>query len=123
MYLAEWPARRTTIRSLTEVVSTVSGHSVADITGPRHTAGASKARQIVTWLSRRYTLCSTSVIARHTGRKDHTTVLHSTARVELAIREANIAPPASDTPEDWAAALWESTWPRLNYRRPMRVRI
>jgi chromosomal replication initiation ATPase DnaA len=122
MYLSEWPAQRTTIRSLAEVVSTVSGLPVADILGPRHTASEAKARQIVTWLSRRYTKSSTTTIATHTGRKDHTTVLHSAARVALAIREANIAAPASDTPEAWTVALWEAAWPPLNYRRPRKVR-
>lgn len=121
MYLTEWPARRTTIRSLAEVVSRCSGVPVPDIVGPSHTAGVSKARQIATWLARRYTSSSTTVIAVHTGRKDHTTVLHSTARVELAIREADIPAPADDTPEAWAAALWEAAWPPLNYRRPRQV--
>lgn len=121
MYLAEWPARRTTVRSLAEVVSRCSGLPVSDILGPRHTAAFAKARQVVTWLARRYTTSSTTVIAVHTGRKDHTTVLHSAARVELAIREANIASPAADTPEAWAAALWGTAWPPLNYRRPRKV--
>lgn len=114
--------QRTTIRSLAEVVSTVSGVPASDIVGPRHTAAFSKARQVVSWLARRYTNSSSPVIARYTGRKDHTTALHSIARVDLAIREAGIAAPAADTPEAWAAVLWDSQWPPLNYRNPMQLR-
>lgn len=121
MYLEQWPARRTTIRSLAGVVSKVSEVPVPDIVGPRHTAAFSKARQITSWLARRFTNSSTSVIARHTGRKDHTTALHSIARVDMAIREAAIAAPAADTPEAWAAALWAVDWPPLNYRDPVKA--
>lgn len=122
MYIEHPAVQRMTIRSMAEVVSRCSGVPVPDILGPSHAAGVSKARQIATWLARRYTSSSTTVIATHTGRKDHTTVLHSMARVELAIREADIARPADDTPEAWAAALWETAWPPLNYRRPRQVR-
>jgi Bacterial dnaA protein helix-turn-helix len=114
--------RRTTIRSLAVVVSHCSGSRVSDILGPSHGAVVSKARQILTWLARRYTSHSTTVIATHTGRKNHTTVLHSIARVDLAIREAAIVPPAADTPEAWAAVLWAATWPALGYRNLTKMR-
>lgn len=116
------PFSRNTVRSLADVVSQCSGIPVPDILGPRHTACFSKGRQILTWLARRYTSSSSTVIARHTGRRNHTTVLHAIARVDLAIREASIAAPASDTPEAWAAALWAATWPPLDYRNPMKAR-
>lgn len=115
------PARRPTIRSLAEVVSRCSGVPVLEILGPRHTPVVSKARQVVMWLARRYTSSSTTIIAVHTGRRNHTSVLYSVGRVDLAIRDSGIAAPLCDTPEAWAAALWAAEWPRLGNRDPMKL--
>jgi chromosomal replication initiation ATPase DnaA len=119
---AQWPAQRPTILSLAEVVSQFSGVRVTDITGPGRTAAVAKARHIVSWLARRFTRQSSSVIARHTGGRDHSTALYSIARVSLAICEASIAAPVIDTPEAWTDALWEAHWPSLRRRDPMRLR-
>jgi chromosomal replication initiation ATPase DnaA len=121
MDVSQCPPRRTTIRSLAVVVSQCSGVPVSDIIGHRRFAALAKARHILSWLARRYTRSSAPVIATHTGRREHTTALYSVARVHLAIREADIAAPADDVAEAWAAILWVTPWPALNSRDPMRL--
>jgi chromosomal replication initiation ATPase DnaA len=120
--LAQAPAQRTTILSLVEIVSQSSGVRVTDITGTGRTAAVTKSRHIVSWLARRFTRQSSSVIARHTGGRDHSTALYSIARVRLAICEASIASPVIDTPEAWTDVLWAAHWPALRRRDPMRMR-
>lgn len=116
------PYATLTVRSLAHVVAKLSGVPVSDILGSRHIASHAKARHIVAWLARRFTRTSLPVIARVMQRRHHTTVLHSVARVNLVIAEEHIVAPVPDTPEAWAAALWDAEWPDLRNRDPMKVR-
>jgi hypothetical protein len=128
---AGWPADQirmsvgrndpVTLRSLTETVSQHAGVAVADIVGPTRRPDCVRSRHIVSWLARRFTNKSGTVIVHHLGRRTHTTVLWGAARIDLAIREAGILPPALNTPRAWTVALWNAEWPPLQYRNPMRV--
>jgi hypothetical protein len=111
-----------TVRSLARTVAKCSGVSAADILGKSRRSDFAKARHILTWLARRFTKASLPAIAAGLGRRDHTAVMHSVARVNLAIREASIPRPLSDTPEVWARLLWLATWPELRRRNPMKVK-
>lgn len=117
-----WAAPVVSIRSLVGVVSKISGLPASDILGPCRVTHFSKARHIAAWLARRFTGCGTSRIAKGIRRKDHASVIYALARVDLAIEEAPIASPGADTPEAWAAALWEAQWPVLARRDPMKAR-
>jgi chromosomal replication initiation ATPase DnaA len=119
--LSGWPAERPTVRTLAHAVAKCSGLGVADILGKGRRSDYVKARHVLTWLARRFTKSSAPVIAAALKRRDHYAVLYSIARVNLAIREARIPSPASDTPEAWAGLLWNADWPALERRDPMRV--
>lgn len=117
-----WPAQASSVRSLTEVVSKVSGLRISDILGRSHVPDHAKARHIVSWLARRFTGSSAAAIATHIRRKDHTAVLYGVAKVELVIREAPICAPPANEAEAWARALWTAFWPALGNRDPLKMR-
>ena len=117
-----WPNERPTIRTLAHAVSKRSGIGVTDILGTSRRSDAVKARHILTWLARRFIRSSAPIIATALRRRDHTAVLYSIARVNLAIREARIPSPCSETPEDWAGVLWNADWPALGRHDPRRPR-
>jgi hypothetical protein len=110
-----------TLRSLTETVSQHAGVPVTDIVGPTRRPDCVRARHIVSWLARRFTNKSATIIVHHLGRHNHTTALWGAARIDLAIREAGILPPPLNTPRAWTVALWNAKWPLLRYRNPMRA--
>lgn len=117
-----WPAQPISIRGFVVAVSRVSGLAVSDILGPCRVPIYAKARHIAAWLARRYTDASLPAIARQLRRKDHQTIAHAIARVDLAIKEAPICAPALDTPKEWVPVLWAAQWPALNNRNPMKER-
>lgn len=117
-----WTEQPVSIRSLATVVSKVACMPLSDILGPCRMVPYAKARHIAMWLARRYTGAGTPKIAKQLRRKDHDTILHGIARVDLAIREAPICAPASDTPKAWAEVLWAAGWPALARRDPLKAR-
>jgi hypothetical protein len=98
------------VRRMTSMVCFVAGVSQADIRSHRRTAHVVKARQILFFVCKTYTLYSLPEIGRRTGGKDHTTVLHGIRRVQDAIQFLNIE--TCDDPVAMAVRLWATDWPR-----------
>ena len=117
-----WPNEQPSIRSLAHAVAKRSGVGVTDILGKGRRSDPVKARHILTWLARRFTKSSAPVIASALRRRDHTAVLYSVARVNLAIRETGIPSPPCNTPEAWTSLLWTADWPELGRHDPRRPR-
>jgi len=66
-----------------EAVADVFALDVADLTGPRGTAGVSRPRQYAYWLLREsYPAMTLLAIGRYLGRKDHTPVIYGVQKIE-----------------------------------------
>lgn len=96
------------VSNLKRIVSVVTGISLIDLSSDRRGASVAKARQIFCWAARRYSPMSLPGIGKQIGR-DHSTVIHAIARVDLAIEDLNLV--AADMPDVWVAVLWKTHWP------------
>lgn len=99
------------MRTITEIVSAVSGISVEEIHGESRFSQTAKARLIVMWLSRRFAKKSYPEIGRLLGKRDHSTAIHGVRRVEKLVADGVVAWPEHDTALEWAKVLWETPWP------------
>ncbi len=98
------------IRGMMQMVSLVTDISQLDLRSHRRTADVVKARQILFYLCKTYTVFSLPEIGKRTGGKDHTTVLHGVRRVQDAMDFLNIE--AADNSVAMASALWAAEWPK-----------
>lgn len=71
-----------TVRRIVEVVLAHTGVSIVDLTSVRRHARIVKARQLVSYLARKHTVCSYTVIGRSLGGKDHTTIMNGAEKIE-----------------------------------------
>lgn len=101
------------VADIRRTVSSLTGVSLLDLTSDRRGASISKARQIFCWTARRFSTMSLPQIAQRIGR-DHSTVYHGIARVNLAIDDLGLM--AGETPRAWITALWSVEWPPDNRR-------
>lgn len=98
------------IRRMLSMVSFVTGVLQIEMRSERRSAPVSKARQILFYICKSYTLHSLPEIGRRIGDKDHTSVLHGVRRVQDAIKFCNIQ--FSDDPMVMASRLWAAEWPK-----------
>lgn len=112
------PPQPLKVGDIKRIVSHVTGVSLIDLSSSRRGASVAKARQILCWTARRFSPMSLPEIGKRIER-DHSTVIHAIARVDLAIEDLNLA--SQDTPDSWAALLWRTSWPpedrRIRARR------
>lgn len=95
------------MRRLSLLVSEETGFTVAQIMSDRRTASWVKARQVLMWMGHAYTTLSLPQIGRVCGR-DHTTVLHSTRKVEKIVRHYNLEMVESE--REMIRALLQLDW-------------
>lgn len=98
------------IRRMLSMVSFVTGVLQIEMRSERRSAPVSKARQILFYICKSYTLHSLPEIGRRIGDKDHTSVLHGVRRVQDAIEFCDIE--FSDDPMVMASRLWAAEWPK-----------
>lgn len=94
------------LRRLTRIVSDTSEHTRIAIISQRQAVELVKARQIIFWLARRYTLLSLPQIGRQIGGRHHATVLHGVRRVQEAIDHRGVQ--FVDCEAVMASRLWEA---------------
>jgi chromosomal replication initiation ATPase DnaA len=100
------------LKDLLDIVLAVTELPKVGLLSERRDAEAVKARHILFWLARRFTLRSLPDIGRRTGGREHTTVLHGTRKVDAVVKIMEVSP-GDETPEAWAKLLWEKKWPTL----------
>lgn len=98
------------VRRMMSMVGFITGVLQIEIRSQRRTGDVVKARQILFYICKTYTLHSLPEIGRRVGGKDHTTVLHGVRRVQDAIQFCNIE--ISDDPITMASRLWSAKWPK-----------
>ena len=98
------------VRRMMSMVSFITDVLQIEIRSQRRTAKVTKARQILFYLCKVYTLHSYPEIGRRVGGKDHTTVMYAVRRVQDAIDVCNIE--FSDDPIVMASRLWAAEWPK-----------
>jgi hypothetical protein len=77
------PRKRPSVKDLLIYVSAKRDVDILDMMSARRTAHVARARQIVMYLAKRFTLLSLPAIGRHLAGKDHTTILHGVRKIEL----------------------------------------
>lgn len=98
------------IRRMLSMVSFVTGVLQIEMRSERRSAPVSKARQILFYICKAYTIHSLPEIGRRVGDKDHTSVLHGVRRVQDAMEFCDIE--FSDDPMVMASRLWAAEWPK-----------
>lgn len=80
------PARNSTVDNIQRIVAAHFQIRVADIKSKNRSRCFAIPRQIAMYLSRKLTRASTTDIGRRFGGKDHSTVIHSTNKIEELIK-------------------------------------
>jgi hypothetical protein len=93
------------VEELVKLVCETTGIRRVEMLSKRRAREFVRARQIIMWLSARYTTKSLVAIGKHLGDLDHTTVLHGARFITKLV--ARVGPSMVDTPQHWAAHLWE----------------
>ncbi len=108
------------VHDLIRLVETIAGVSAIDILSLRRDATSVKARQIVMWLAKKFTLRTFPEIGNYIGGRDHTTCLHGCNKVQRLIN-TKFGEPAGSSPEAWARHLWGHAWTDGAKRRQLSV--
>ena len=85
-----------------EEVSAYCGLGVLDLKSSRRSAQLVWPRQVGMWLCKRFTLDSLPEIGRRFGGRDHTTVLHSCRKIQMA---ADAVSNSDDSVAGWLAVF------------------
>jgi hypothetical protein len=100
------------MKRLTAIVSAVTGVSVLEICSHRRLAQQVKARQILFWVSKNYTLLSLPQISYRVGKRDHSTALFGIRKVQKIFDRLNVAKPTC--PIAAAELLWAADWAEVS---------
>lgn len=100
------------MKRLTAIVAAVTGVSALEIQSQRRRAHQVKARQILYWLGKNYTLLSLPQISHRVGRRDHSTALWGIRKVQTIFEGLDVAKP--DCPIAAAELLWAADWAEVS---------
>ena len=84
---AETAPSKSKLAKLTRLVAKHWGVTTQDLLGPSRQRSLAHARGVAMLLARETTDLSLSAIAKHFGRRDHTTVLHACRKTEELVRD------------------------------------
>ena len=100
------------MKRLTAIVVAVTGVSALEIASHRRKVHQVKARQILCWIAKNYTLLSLPQIGHRIGRRDHSTIWFAVHKVQAIFEGLDV--PKPDCPIAAAEILWAADWAEVS---------